>query len=482
MNDTEALVVGGGISGLAVAQRLARNGMRVEVWECESRPGGKIQSHCQNGYVTEKGAAMLLNFRPDVSRFLADAGLDNAKQLRAEVDHRYVVSGSELKEIPMKVGALVLSDVWSTRAKLRMLWEPFIAKGGQRDETVGEFVRRRLGPELLDKAMGPYVAGIFASDPELANAKSVLPRLVALEQRYGSIAMGAFVHRVLRRKTATATEAFSFQGGMETLAQRLANTEGVCFRGEHTVTTLSRSRDGWRVAANTTTGERVVHAAQLVLCTPAYTAAELLRERSAELSTLLDGIEYASLNVVHTGFDRGAIQHPLDGNGFLAQGLGGTPLIGSMWMSSLFNRRAPAGRALLSNYVGGALYPDTGAWSDARLLDATITALRPLLGIRSDPEMVRIDRHRRAMPLYHGDYCSRMQRLKELLTTQPGLYLAANYRDGIAVRDRLAAAMQTASMVIKKARAPVSRRYSLPSLVLERHTLRRSVSGGGLIK
>ena len=327
--------------------------------------------------------------------------------------------------------------------------------------------------------MGPYVACILASDPELANAKSVLPRLVALEQQYGSIAMGAFVHRVLRRKTATATEAFSFQGGMETLAQRLANAEGVCFRGEHTVTALSRSRDGWRVAARTTTGERVVHAAQLVLSTPAYTAANLLREQSAELSTLLDGIEYASLNVVHTGYDRGAIEHPLDGNGFLAQGLGGTPLIGSMWMSSLFDRRAPAGRALLSNFVGGALYPGTTAWSDARLLDAAIKALRPLLGIRSDPEMGRIDRHRRAMPLYHGDYCRRMQRLQHLLVTQPGLYLAANYRGGIAVRDRLGAAMQTASMIIERARAPKSRRYSLPSLVLDRHSLRKSVSGEG---
>jgi len=452
--------------------------MRVEVWESESRPGGKIESSSQNGYVTEKGAAMLLNFRPDVSRFLADADLESTKQPRAEVDHRYVVSGSGLKEIPMKMGALLMSDVWSTRAKLRMLLEPFIAKGGHHDETVGQFVRRRLGPEVLDKAMGPYVAGIYASDPELANAKSVLPRLVALEQRYGSIAMGAFVHRVLRRKTATATEAFSFQGGMETLAQRLANAAGVCFRGEHTVTDLSRTRDGWRVVANTSTGERVVHAAQLVLSTPAYAAAELLREQSAELSTLLDGIEYASLNVVHTGYARGAIEHPLDGNGFLAQGLGGTPLIGSMWISSLFDRRAPAGRALLSNYVGGALYPDAATWSDARLLDATMTALRPLLGIRSDPEMVRIDRHRRAMPLYHGDYCRRMQHLKELLATQPGLYLAANYRDGIAVRDRLGAAMQTASIVIEKARAPASRRYSLPSLVLDRHSLRRSVSGG----
>ncbi len=466
MNDTEALVIGGGISGLAVAQRLARDGLNVEVWERESRPGGKIQSNSNDGYLTEKSAAMLLNFRPDVTRFVADAGLENAKQARADVDHRHVISNGQLKEIPMKMGSLVFSDVWSTRGKLRMMLEPFVSKGQRQNETVSQFVTRRLGPEVLDKAMGPYVAGLLASDPDLASARAVLPRLVALEQRYGSIAVGAFVHRVLRRKTATVTEAFSFQGGMETLARTLARADGVCFCGGHTVTGLSRTRDGWRIVARTAAGERIVRAAQVVLSTPAYTAGALLRDQSAELAGLLDGIEYASLNVVHTGFDRRAIRHPLDGNGFLAQGYNGTPLIGSMWMSSLFDDRVPSGRTLLSNYLGGARYTDTATWSDERLVDAAITALQPLLGIRGDPEMVRVDRHVRALPLYHGDYCALMQLLQQLLATLPGLHIAANYLGGVAVRDRLACAMQTATQIVEAVRRPTSTSHSLPGLVL----------------
>jgi len=465
MNDTEALVIGGGISGLAVAQRLARDGLNVEVWERELRPGGKIQSTSRDGYLTEKGATMLLNFRPDVTRFVADAGLENAKQARADVEHRHVISNGQLKEIPMKMGAMLFSDVWSTRTKLRMILEPFVPKGRRQDETVSQFVTRRLGSEVLDKAMGPYVAGLLASDPDRASARSVLPRLVALEQRYGSIAVGAFVQRVLRRKTASETEAFSFQGGMATLCRMLASADGVRFCGGHTVTDLSRTRGGWQVVARTATGEREVRAVQVVLSTPAYTAAALLRALSAELAALLDGIEYASLNVVHTGFDRRGIRHPLDGNGFLAQGLDGTPLIGSMWMSSLFDDRVPSGRTLLSNYLGGALYPGTVTWSDQRLVDTAITALQPLLGIRGYPEMVRVDRHVRALPLYHGDYCARMQLLQQLLATLPGLHIAANYLGGVAVRDRLACAMQTATQLVEAARTPASTSHSLPGLV-----------------
>ncbi len=466
MNDTEALVIGGGISGLAVAQRLARDGLNVEVWERESRPGGKIQSATRDGYLTEKSAAMLLNFRPDVTRFVADAGLENAKQARADVNHRHVISNGQLKELPMKMGSLVFSDVWSTRGKLRMMLEPFVPKGGQQDETVSQFITRRLGPEVLDKAMGPYVAGLLASDPDHASARSVLPRLVALEQRYGSIAVGAFVHRVLRRKTATATEAFSFRGGMETLARTLVSAEGVRFCGDHAVTGLSRTRDGWQVVARTAMGEHVVRAAQVVLSTPAYTAGALLREQSAELAGLLNGIEYASMNVVHTGFDRRVIEHPLDGNGFLVQGLNGTPLIGSMWMSSLFDDRVPPGKALLSNYLGGARHPDAVTWNDERLVIAAITALKPLLGIRAEPEMIHVDRHGRALPLYHGNYCGRMQRLQQLLARLPGLHIVANYRGGVAVRDRLACAMQTATQIVEAARRPASTGHPLPGLVL----------------
>jgi oxygen-dependent protoporphyrinogen oxidase len=166
------------------------------------------------------------------------------------------------------------------------------------------------------------------------------------------------------------------------------------------------------------------------------------------LASLLDTIEYAPLNVVHTGFHRHGIRHALDGNGFLSLGDAGAPLIGCMWMSSIFEDRAPAGRALLSNYVGGARHPYTASWSDRRLVDSVLETLRPLIGLRSEPEMVRVDRHRRALPLYHGNYCERARRIRALAAPLSGLHLVANYLGGVSVRDRLACAMQAADTVL----------------------------------
>ena len=448
MNDIEVLVVGGGISGLAVAQRLGQQGIRVEVWDRAAKPGGMVRSVRKDGYLTEQAAAMLLNFRPDVTRFISEARLEDRKQPRIEVDHRYVISDGRLRELPMKMGPLLMSDIWSMRTKLRMMLEPLARRSRGGEESVSEFVRRRFGEEVLEKALGPYVAGLLASDPDRASAEAVLPRLVALERRWGSIVLGALVHRLLRRRSAVQTEAFSFRGGMATLAGALAEADGVCFCGGHEAVSLSPTGNGWLATARTRTGEREVRVSQVILSTPASTTAGLVRSTQAELASLLDGIEYAPLNVVHTGFHRHGIRHALDGNGFLSLGDAGAPLIGCMWMSSIFEDRAPAGRALLSNYVGGARHPYTASWSDRRLVDSVLEALRPLIGLRSEPEMVRVDRHRRSLPLYHDNYCERARRIRELAAPLSGLHLVANYLGGVSVRDRLACAMQAADKVL----------------------------------
>ena len=214
MTDIDVLIVGGGISGLSIAWYLAQAGVSVEVWEQDTRPGGKIQSIKANGYLTESAASMILNHRPEVSQFLKNTGLEAKKSLRAETANRYLVHNGHLLALPLKLGAMVMSPLWSLQGKLQMLKEPFIRKGGHAQETVSEFICRRFGREVLEKAMGAFVTGTLASDPDLANAYAVLPRLTALEQRYGSITKGIFLHKILGHRTACLTQAFSFQGGM----------------------------------------------------------------------------------------------------------------------------------------------------------------------------------------------------------------------------------------------------------------------------
>ncbi|MFQ5756619.1 MAG: protoporphyrinogen oxidase [Acidiferrobacterales bacterium] len=449
MRDVDVLIVGGGISGLSTAWWLARQGVAVELWECDSRPGGKIRTDQGNGYLTERAASLVMNFRPEVNQLMRESGLFVRKTPRAGAANRYLVQDGRLVPLPMKLGAMIASPLWSLRGKLRLLAEPFMPAGGHAQETVSEFITRRLGREMLVKAMEPFIAGTLASDPDRANAYAVLPRLSALERRYGSLAVGVFVHKVLRRRTACPTESFSFQGGMSTLVEWLARTSGIEIRLGRQATELAMDRRGsWRITGSEPQGEHTLRARQVVLSIPAKAAACLLDPLDPDLGRLLHGIDYAPLSVVHVGLPRAAIDHPLDGTGFLVPRQAGLVLSGCLWASALFPDRAPAGKVLLSCYLGGARAPQAAGWNDTHSVAAVMQGLRPLLGINADPEMVRINRHPQALPLYHGAYQGRMQALDQRLELLPGLHLVADYRGGVSVRDRVTCGYTAAERIL----------------------------------
>jgi len=465
MSDADVLVVGGGISGLAIATSLVHKGISVELWESSSRPGGKIETDRDSrGYVTERAANMVMNFRPEVNRFIEQSNLVAKKSMLAPVVRRYMMHDAKLVTVPTTLAAMISSPVWSLAGKLRLLAEPFVCKGGHEDETVSEFITRRVGREVLEKAMEPYVSGVLASNPDLANAYSVLPRMTRLEERFGSLTLGIMIHKFLRRRTATIQEAFSFRGGMSTLVKSLVNNPGIRFRPDHTVVELETHGSDWRVMGSASGTELSVTARQVVLSVPANTAAQLLHPLDRDLAQLLRGIQYTPIAVVHTGFDRHAIKHALDGTGFLIPRRAGVAATGCLWMNSLFPNCAPQDRVLLTNYLGGARLPEAAEWDDERSVAEILNTITPLLNIRGEPEMLRINRHHRALPLYHGNYYGRMKTLADRLQQLPGVHLEANYRGGVSVRDRIACACIAAKRIAKElARSPRPSRTKLSS-------------------
>jgi len=449
MNNTDVLVIGGGISGLSTAWWIAQTGLNVEVWEADKQAGGKIRSQYQDGYLTERAASMLMNFRPEVSELIKKSGLETFKTARlpAAKTNRYLLQQGKLQAAPMRIGKIACSSLLSWRSKLRLLAESFIPSGGYEDEPVSHFIIRRLGKEILENAIEPFVAGTLASDPDLASATATLPRLTALENRYGSITAGIILNKLLHRRTACMTDTFSFHNGMSTLVTKLMQADGITFRSNHAIEELEHYQTGWKITATTPGGQRSIRTNQVVVTTPAPVAASLLSSADIELARILRNIQYASLAVVHTGIDKNMIGHALDGTGFLVPRHESQPFNGNLWMSTLFAGRAPEGKALLTSYVGGARRPSAINWDDEVITGKLMRALTPLLKLKGDPEMVRIDRHQQALPLYHGKYQAQDHAIATRLQQHPGLYVEANYRGGISVRDRLARGRTVAKQI-----------------------------------
>jgi len=458
MSELDVLVVGGGISGLATAHCLARSGLAVEVWESAERAGGKIRTVAKDGYRLESAASMVVNFRSELDPFLRSAGLEASKRARSPMARRYVLDADRLAEVPVGPSGMLRTPILSTAGKLRLLAEPFAPRGRDPHESVADFVTRRLGREFLDRFLEPYVAGPLASDVDLAEARATLPRLKALEKRYGSLALGALVRKAWRGGSGSRPDAFSFAGGMAGLVEMLADRGGFRVRGNLRVSEVWPVRGGWMTRAVMGNTVRTSFSEQLVLCTPADAAAELVRGLDRELARQLGAIEYAPVNVVHTGFDRARIRHPLEGSGFLLPRRSGFAPNGCLWISRLFPDHAPEGRVLLSSYLGGARNPAAAGWDAGRTLDAVTHMLRDLLGIKVEPDLFSIQSHARALPLYHGAYSQRLAGIDRRLAILPGLYLEANYKGGVSVRDRILCAERLAIRILRRRDGLTSRK------------------------
>ena len=327
---SDVLIVGGGISGLSSAWWLAQLGVHSILLEQENRSGGLINSTDQDGYLTDHAASMILNFDSTVSRFIRESGLHKQRINRSPVGKRYVLKNGELAKVPTNIREMLCSDLFSMRTRMQMMTEAFRGTRRSESETVTTFIRRRLGQEILDIAIDPYVSAVLACDPEKACSRSTLPRLTALESEFGSLTAGVLIKKLLPGKRGLPQEAFSFTGGMKTLTDTLSQNSLAEVQTGQQVIALEPLKSGWRVISRDTNTESEFHVRHVILSTPANIACNLLKPIHPKLSELLNQIEYAPIAQIHLGFDSSAFSKPLDGNGFLVPGRDKIPIRGSL--------------------------------------------------------------------------------------------------------------------------------------------------------
>ena len=456
--NTDVLVIGAGLSGLVAAFRAKRAGLTVVVLESASRPGGVIGSERRAGSLYERGPNSGLDTTPLINTMLDDLGIrDQRVDASKASSKRYIVKGGKLEPLPMSPGGFLKTPLFSSGAKLRLFAEPFIARARAEDEeSIAQFVRRRLGPEFLDYAIEPFVAGIYAGDPAQLSVPAAFPRLHALEQRYGGLIKGAIMGARERRKNAdkskNAASSFSFRDGMQTLTDALARAVATV-ECEVKVTGIDRRADGSLVVAGERFGVNFQRAARAVIvATPAYSAAELVRGIAPQASAALQEILYPPVTVVASAYRRREVLHPLDGFGFLAPAKERPAVLGTLFSSTMFEGRSPSEVAVLTTFVGGRRNPELATLGDAELRSSVQAELQRLLGVGADPMWSEITRWPRAIPQYTMGHLRRMEAVEAAERALPGLFFCANYRGGVSIGDCVKAGHATADRVVSNVR------------------------------
>lgn len=424
----EYAVIGAGISGLSTAFWLARQGGRVTVHEASARVGGSIRSIEQDGFRFEAGPNTVLDNRPEIAELLQAAGLLPRRiTARAAAHKRFLWKAGQLHALPSGPLSFLRTPLFSARAKLRLLKEPFIARApADREESIAQFVRRRLGGELLRYAVAPFVAGVYAGDPERLSVQHATRKIHALEREHGSLIRGA-----LRKRSGPAPRAamFSFPSGLDELPRALAQRiEELGGRVE-----ISQPIDRLQALASD----------RIVLAVDAATAARLLMARDPRAAELAQ-VPYAAVVVISFGLRREQVRHPLDGFGFLVPRGEGLRILGCLFPSSLFDGRAPAGCVTLTCFLGGATDPEAMALDDAALRQLALGDIDRALGLRGEPLVHRLTRWPRAIPQYevgHGRFVDLAQQLER---DHLDLRIGGNYLHGVSVGDCIGTARQLA--------------------------------------
>ena len=452
-------IAGAGISGLATARAILERDPLADIIVLEAGPraGGKVLTErTPEGYLCEWGVNAFLDKVPRTLELSRSLGLEPTPA-DVSAKKRFVFSEGALHKLPEKPPEFFTSNLLSRTGRLRVIGEIFSGRAKKTDETLEEFGTRHLGREAFEKLIDPMASGVFAGDARTMSLKSCFPRIHEVESEHGSLIRGLIKLQKAARKAGKKDTPgpgpggilTSFEGGMAELTDALATSLGDRIQYAAAVRSIEFTGDAYLVQTEDG-GEEPCQL--LVLASPAYAQAAMLRSMAPGIAELLDGIAYPPLAVACLGFDRGDVGGEMDGFGFLVPSREQRQILGTVADSYVFPNRAPEGRVLLRTMVGGARNPEPALLADGPLLDTVQSNLREIMGITAEPEFASIYRHERAIPQYLVGHADRLQAIEAQQARFPGLFLTGNAYRGVSLNDCVVNADATAEAVVARYR------------------------------
>ncbi|NOX64743.1 MAG: protoporphyrinogen oxidase [Chlorobi bacterium] len=437
----QIVIIGAGITGLSTAHWLEKDGYSVKVIEANPEVGGSMISSKDSGYLIDFGPNSGLETSPLIKTLVEDLSLSNNFTYANKAGNkRYILKNNKLYPLPMSPKEFLSTKLFSTKAKLRLGLEPFIGKSDDGyNQTISEFVIRRLGREFLDYAINPFVAGVYAGDPDKLSVKSAFPKLYRLEELYGGLIKGTIKGARERKKSGEKSKQnaamFSFTDGMATLPKAIHSELKENVMLNTTVTSVEKEHNIYKVSIDNNGLQSILEADIVISTVPAFITSKIFGKIEPELCDHLNKIYYPPVLVLYLGYDKSKITQPLDGFGFLIPAKEKKKFLGALWSSVIFNDRAPEDKAAFTLFIGGARSPELLEKDNDKLIQDVINEFQKIMGISGRPEFIKSKFWEKAIPQYNLGYIEHENYFKQFEESNPGIILGGNYIGGISVGD-----------------------------------------------
>ena len=459
------VIIGGGISGLATAysleERAKREGKSVSITllEKKNQIGGNILTERVGDFLIEGGPDCFLSEKPWAIQLCEKLGIaDRLLCTNDEYRKTYIYWKGRLRElpegimlmIPTRFIPLLKSNLFSLAGKFRMGMELFIPKrksGG--DESLSEFVRRRLGQEIVERVAEPLVAGVHAENPDTMSIKSRFPRFVQMEEEYGSLIKGMLTkrRRMLNSENGKPkwTMFMTLKNGLDelplTIVKALKMTTIITNKEVSEINKVS----GYKIYLKN--GD-TIDADVVIFATPSYETGRLLRVLNSSISDQLITIPYVSTATISLAYKKDSISHPMNGFGFLVPRVENRRIMGASWVSRKFSDRSPDDSVLIRCFIGGSRNEELVSLDDKDMLKMIKEELKDIMGISAEPILTRIYRWEKAMPQYTIGHDERVSRIEESILKYPDIFVTGSAYRGGGISECIKNAQLTAESVL----------------------------------
>ena len=424
------IIIGGGISGLSTLHYLKtkysqRSDVQIQLLEKEKTLGGTASTLYQGNCIFETGPNGFLNYEDNTFQFLKDIHLDGQLvQADPAARKRALCLGNKLFPISFDPSGFFSFSPMTLADKLRFLGEMFVPRKSDPEETIYEFGLRRFGKRCTELFLDAMVTGIYAGDAKKLNLKLSFPKLFQSEKKYGSI-LGAMAR--LKEKPILC----SLKSGMSQLSLTLGTRYKNSIVLNQDVMVIKKQNDRWLVYA----GERPWEADEIFLCVPAFAASGMIREHNRNFAGLLDKIFYAPVAVAGLVFKKDAFKTLPEGFGYLVPSQEGKKVLGVLFESNIFSSRTDHDHFLVRVMMGGSRHLETKYSSEADLLKLAKEEIRLTLGATQEPVQAFLKVWPQAIPQYDKTYASAYPSLQKEMEKEQGLFVVANYWNGISIND-----------------------------------------------
>jgi len=452
---TDVVILGAGLTGLSLGFFLKKAGIDFIIIEKEDRTGGVINTVEKDGFIFETGPNTGVLSTPELVELFENLS-DSCTLEKADsnANKRYILKNGKWTALPSGLISAIETPLFTFGDKIRILGEPFRKPGKDPDESVAQLVRRRLGKSFLDYAVNPFISGVYAGDPEKLITRYALPKLYALEQDYGSFIKGS-IAKSRQKKTElekkATREVFSAEGGLSNLIKALSEKIGKerIFTGFHN-TIVKPWVSGFTVTTGNSEGKILqITASKVVSTIGGFNLPAVLPFVNPEDLEKITRLEYARVVQVSTGY-KNWDGMKLDAFGGLVPEKEKRQILGILFPSAIFRGRAPHNGALLSIFLGGTRDPALIDKNDSEITEIVLAEIRKTLYSEKNPDLLVISRYNHAIPQYGKDSGERIESIRKIETSNRGLILAGNIRDGIGMADRVKQAKAIAVLISQK--------------------------------